>query len=284
MRRGTEDKKINCIPRQEVMVAPPPRARGDVALRVKSAPGGTALSGLRMAGSLKALFPRARRGLEALLVNTAGGITGGDRFSIVAEAGPGSDLTLTSQAAERVYRSSSGAGRVDTVLRAGPGARLSWLPQELIFFDGGALRRSLHVDLSSDARLLMVEPIVFGRQAMGETISTGQFSDRIRIDCAGVPLYRDALQIDQDFARVFARRAGLNGSIALASVVCVGPEVDGHLKRLREMLPATGGVSLPGPNVLCVRIVAADGFELRRSLVPVLEHLHEGALPISWRL
>jgi urease accessory protein len=60
--------------------------------------------------------------------------------------------------------------------------------------------------------------------------------------------------------------------------------VDGHLKKLREMLPATGGVSLPGPNVLCVRIVAADGFELRRSLLPVLEHLHEGALPISWRL
>ncbi len=55
------------------------------------------------------LFPRPdTAALTAVLLNTAGGLTGGDRFSVSATAADGSRLTLTTQAAERVYRALPG--------------------------------------------------------------------------------------------------------------------------------------------------------------------------------
>ena len=264
----------------------PPRARGTVALRARRRDAVSVLDSLRMSGSLKVLFPRARvsDGIEALLVNTAGGITGGDAFVLEATATQASHLTLTTQAAERVYRSTSGHGKVDTRLVAEPGAQLKWLPQELIFFDGGALHRSLHVDLAADARLLMVEPVVFGRTAMGETVHSGQFRDHIRIDRAGKPLYRDALNITGDFRAALHRKAGMAGAGAMASLVYVAPDAEAHLDAVRAHLPPTGGASLLAEDVLCLRLIALDSFELRRALVPVLERLNQGELPVSWRL
>lgn len=237
-----------------------------------------------MSGSLKVLFPRAHVGLEALLINTAGGITGGDQFELDAEARAGSHLTLTTQAAERVYRSTAGHGTVNTRLKAEDRSRLNWLPQELIFFDGGALNRKLQVDLIGDAQLLLVEPVVFGRVAMGETVSTGTLNDRIEINRDGLPLYRDALRFGPDMRRAQGLRAGLCGAGAMACVVYVAPDAEAHLDHLRAHLPATAGASLLTQDVLCLRFIAADSFELRRALVPALERLNKADLPVSWRL
>ncbi|HBC09391.1 MAG TPA: urease accessory protein, partial [Rhodospirillaceae bacterium] len=76
--------------------------------------------------------------VEAVLLNTAGGLTGGDVYGTEALAGPDAFLTLTSQACERVYRATGDQpARVETRLSADAGARLHWLPQETILFDGG---------------------------------------------------------------------------------------------------------------------------------------------------
>lgn len=277
-----EGAAITCEPRHDLMT--PPRARGAVRLRAKRRGALSVLDGLRMAGSLKVLFPRAQNGLEALLINTAGGITGGDVFDLEATAQTGSTLTLTTQAAERVYRATSGHGTVTTRLQAEAGACLNWLPQELIFFDGGALHRSLHVDLAPDARLLMVEPVVFGRTAMGETVSQGVIQDRITINRANRPLYRDALRFGPRMQHSLHRLAGMNGAGAMACVVYVAPDAEAQLDPVRQHLPQTGGASLLAADVLCLRVVAQDSFDLRRALLPVLERLNHGALPVSWRL
>ncbi|MCB2133095.1 MAG: urease accessory protein UreD, partial [Rhodobacteraceae bacterium] len=128
------------------------------------------LQGLRQAGSLKLLFPRpVGRGIEVVAVNTAGGITGGDRFGIRAEAGAGTLLTVTTQAAERAYRAQQDeVAAVENRVIAEAGAEVRWLPQETILFDRCALRRRLRIDLAPDARLLAAEPLIFGRAAMGE--------------------------------------------------------------------------------------------------------------------
>ena len=132
-----------------------PRAVGGGRVAVCADRGVTRISDLRQSGSLKLVFPKThRQDVEAVIVNTAGGVTGGDRIDIAADALAGSALTLTTQAAERAYRSQAGeVAQITTNLSVGPSARLNWLPQELILFDRASLRRRLTIDLAEDCLL-----------------------------------------------------------------------------------------------------------------------------------
>lgn len=246
----------------------------------------TRLVDLRQSGSLKLVFPATHRAdAEAVIVNTAGGLTGGDRFDITATVEMGAALTLTTQAAERAYHAQPGEiAEVDTTLTACAKARLHWLPQELILFNSAALRRRLTVNLAADAHLLMVEPMVFGRAAMGERLSDVNFEDRIHITRAGAPIYRDGMTLRGDAAAHLARPATANGAGAMASLVYVAPDAAGRLNEVRNLLPETGGASLLATDMLVMRVLATDSFEMRQSLVPILNLLSQNTLPKSWRL
>lgn len=264
-----------------------PRARGEGVIAVKAgAQGRTQLETLRQAGCMKVVLPTVhRKDCEAILVNTAGGITGGDRLSFSAIVGADAQLTVTTQAAERAYRAQPGeVGQVDTTLAVQAGGRLHWLPQELILFDHAALRRSLSIDLAPDATLLMVEPVVFGRTAMGERVNAATFQDRISITRAGQPIYRDGLALSGDIDAQLKRAALGGGAGAMASLVFVHPQAEALLPLIRAKLPQTAGASLIAPDVLVMRQLAADSFQLRRHLIPVLDHLTNNTLPTSWRL
>ena len=264
-----------------------PRAIGSAMVRVRGMAGGvTRIADLRQAGSLKLVFPRSfRPAAEAILVNTAGGITGGDRFSIAADLGPGSHLAITTQAAERAYRAQPGeTGRIDTRLTVAEGARLDWLPQELILFDRAALRRSLDITLAPTARLLLVEPVVFGRAAMSEVLQDIRFHDRIRVWRDGRPLYADGMILKGDASAHLQSAAVAAGAGAMASLVYVAPDAAAQLGAVRALLPETAGASLLAPDTLVLRQLAPDSLALRRHLIPVLDRLTGNTLPTSWRL
>jgi len=266
--------------------AAPQRARGRLVLRVKADRGQTRLQDVRQEGSFRLLFPRQHdKSVEAVTLNTAGGITGGDHFSIDAEALAHTDLTLTTQAAERVYRAvGPEAGRFETTLKVADGARLNWLPQETILFDGCALQRRLSVDLAPNAAFLMCEPVVFGRISSNEIIRTGRFHDRIQITRAGIPIYQDALALSGDIHTQLQRPAIANGAGAMASVVFCHPQAAQMLDNTRAMLPDTAGASLLADDILTIRLLAADSFVLRQTLCPVLSLLSDNTLPKTWRL
>lgn len=261
-----------------------PRAEGAMHLSVKARGKGSALDRYRAGGALKALFPRCRAGVEAIAINTAGGITGGDRFSLKARAGEGAHLTLTTQAAERAYRASDGWGRADTRLEVDRGATLFWLPQELILYDGCALQRRLRANLADGARLLLVEPVIFGRTAMGEVLETARFHDEIALFREGKPLYLDRVRFDGTMAAQLSRRAVARSGAAMTSLIYAAPDAGTRLPAIRADLPETGGASLLRPDLLVLRIVAQDGFHLRRHLLPILDRLSNDTLPTSWRL
>ena len=235
---------------------------------------------------MKALFPRSRGpALDAVFLNTAGGMTGGDVFEIVAAAGPQSQLTLTSQAAERIYGAvGTSEARLTTRLSVGAGGRIDWLPQETILFNQAALRRRLDVDMAADGTLLLVEPFVFGRRTMGETITEGAWSDDIRVRRDGALVFADAVRMRGDLHSALNGPAVARTATAMASVLYIAPDADSYLPRLQQMMPATGGVSLIRPGVLFARLLAADSFLLRQALCPILAVLHRGALPKTWTL
>lgn len=271
-----------------------PRARGEAQVTSKARPGQGArpalsvISTLRQAGSSKLVFPRVpvASGLQAVLVNTAGGITGGDRFSLSATAGPDTHLTLTTQAAERAYGAQPGeTGRLRNRLTVAQGARLDWLPQETILFENSRLRRDMHVDLAPDARLLFVESLVLGRALMGEALHAVTFHDRVEIRRDGVPIFLDALLLSGDADAHMAQAA--NGAGALASVVFAAPEAEGLLDPIRAALaasPTPSGASLLAPDLLHLRLLAPDSFGLRKALIPALTLLSQGPLPRTWMI
>lgn len=262
----------------------PCRAIGALHLATAIVGGMSRVSDLRQEGSLRALIVPRPGAVEAVTMNTAGGATGGDRFRISAEAGDGTHLRLTTQAAERAYRSQSGPARLRTDLRAGRGARLDWLPQETILYRGCDLDRRLRLALVADASALLVEPVIFGRAAMGERLTRARFHDRVEITRDGRPLYLDAMRLTGDVAAHLARPAVADGAGALATVVLAAPTAAAELAPVRALLPPTGGATLLAPDLLVLRLLAEDGFALRRALLPVLDRLTGGTLPTSWRL
>ncbi|SEW26869.1 urease accessory protein [Cognatiyoonia koreensis] len=267
-------------------LSPQPRARGDVSVSAKTRNGRTVLDGLRQSGSLKLLFPRVYGpALQGVLINTAGGVTGGDRFNVKVDVPFGAHLTLTTQAAERAYRAQSGeTGQVQGRIRVADGGRLDWLPQETIVFDGAAMRRRLDISLSGTARLLMCEPLIFGRAAMGETVRSGRFHDRISIIRDGIPVFCDAIALTGDITAHLAKATIAGGAGAMATLVYVAPDAESHLPTLRDGLGATAGASLLAPDVLVMRVLAPDGFLLRKTLCPILTALSGTTLPRPWMI
>jgi urease accessory protein len=262
----------------------PPRSDGRGVLAVKRRDAATVLDRVRTSGALKLLFPGGRDPFEAVLINTSGGLTGGDRQDLQVSVGAGARMSLTTQAAERVYRAEAGHARVTSRLTVAKDARLDWLPQELILFDRSALDRHLTCDLAEGASFLFVEPLVFGRRLMGETLRQVALSDRVEIRRAGRPLYRDAIRFQGDFQSHIARTAIGHGASAMASVVYAAPDAAAHVGPIRLDLPPHAGVSLLQDGCLVARIMAEDSHLMRRALIPVLERLSGASLPKSWSL
>ncbi|WP_298837374.1 urease accessory protein UreD [uncultured Roseobacter sp.] len=262
-----------------------PRAVGEARVSVRARDTRTVIGTLRQAGALKLLFPCNRQDVEAVLVNTAGGITGGDQFATTASAEQDTHLTITTQAAERAYRAQAAqTGQVRNRLQVADGATLHWLPQETILFEGAALTRDFQADLGTAAHFLMVEPLIFGRQAMGEDVRQLFFSDRIEVRRNNVPLWVDGLRFSGDVASQLDRPAIAGGARAMASVLWVHPAAGGALDFARQSAGKSGGASLLAPDVLLCRFLADDGYALRQALVPLLDHLTKDKLPRSWRL
>ncbi len=263
-----------------------PRAAGNIRLICRASGHRTVLDRLYQSGSSKALLPRTfDPGLTAVLLNTAGGITGGDRFDNEIRAGRDTTLILTTQTAERAYRALPGqTGNVTTRLRAENNAVLRWLPQETIVFDGAALTRRLEIDLDEGATLLAVEPVVLGRAAMGEEVRDLRLSDTWRIRKADKLIYADGLRIAGNAAVETESIATLGGHLAFAAMVYVAPDADRQIDTLRTLLGSNGGASLVHDGVLAARLTAPDGMALRKALIPALEHLHGTALPRTWKM
>ena len=259
-----------------------PRAVGEAFVSIGA---GQRLRRLRQSGSLKVLFPRTDATMQAILVNTAGGITGGDQFRTQAVVESGAALTLSTQAAERAYRAQPGsAGRVSTRISISDGGRVNWLPQETILFQGCALRRRLEVELGTEARATLVEPVIFGRAAMGEALTRCDFQDMIAIRRQGTLAFLDRTQLTGDVAAQLALPAVAKGAGAMALVLHAAPNVAACLEPVRALLPATAGASLLSEDLLIVRVLAADGFALRQTLIPLLTQLTQEDLSRPWML
>ena len=260
------------------------RARGAVAFDVHLQDGVTRRRNLHESGSLRVRFPSPEgEGLSAVFVNTAGGIAGGDRFDTEIAVGEGAQLTLTTAAAEKVYRAHSEGATLNIALKAAAGARLSWLPQETILFDRARVSRCIDIDLAEDASLLLCEIVVFGRAAMGERMQSGEFVDRWRLRRGGRLVFAETVRLDGDIGEKLARPAFAKGGVAIGTALIV-PGDEALVERIRELSDSFGGeVGVSAWNGFAmVRFCAQDAARLRADMMAVLGRASTSPLPRLW--
>lgn len=263
------------------------RVEARARLAVQHVDGRSRISRLYQDGSARIRMPRVTRDpLEAVLINTAGGLTGGDRIAWSIDIGAGASAVVTTQACEKVYRALAGRAEMNCELSVGAGGRLAWLPQETILFDRAAFSRRLDVDLGESAEALIVEATVFGRLAMGESAAHAMFRDRWRVRRGGRMVHAEDFAIGPELAATLRRSAVGQGAIAWATVLLVSDEAGRHLDAVRSIIGEAGGTSAwtaGKSGKLLARVYADDSYALRKRLVPLIELLNgQAGLPKVW--
>ncbi|ACF02682.1 Urease accessory protein UreD [Rhodopseudomonas palustris TIE-1] len=260
------------------------RAVGEVAVEVRADGGVTRRGPVHEAGSLRVRFPSPeQQGLSAVLVNTAGGVAGGDRFSISLDVQADARLTLTTAAAEKVYRSHGPAAQLDIKLKVASGGHLAWLPQETILFDHACAERRIDIELADDASLMLSEMVIFGRSAMGETMQHGRFVDRWRMRRGGKLVFAETVRLDGEIGSLFGRPAVMNGGVAIGTALIV-PGDAALVERLREAADTFGAeVGISAWNGFAMaRFCAQNAAKLRADMMTVLGRAAGRALPRLW--
>jgi urease accessory protein len=223
-------------------------------------------------------------GPEVVFLNTSGGMTGGDQLHYGLDLGPGTRVTATTQTAERAYRSASGAAEVSVDHRLGMGAHLDWLPQETIFFDQSALHRTTTVRLDPGASCLLLEAGILGRAAMGERVVALDLQDRREVWRGDVPVLVEPLRLSA--AALSAGAGVLQGARAFASLALVRQGAEAALAAVRRVLDepgVTSGASALDGRVM-VRLLAVDGWPMRRQILRLLDVLREAPVPRVWQI
>jgi len=260
------------------------RAFGAVTFDVHVKDGATRRRELHESGSLRVRFPSPeQQELSAVFVNTAGGVAGGDRFDIGIAVGDGAHLTVTTAAAEKVYRSHGPDAEVNIALRAAADARLCWLPQETIVFDQARLARRIDIDLADTASLLLCEIAVFGRAAMGELMTRGSFVDRWRMRIGGRLAFAETVRLEGSIAAKLASRAVANGGVAIGTALIV-PGDESIVEKIRGLSDAFGAeVGVSAWNGFAIaRFCAQDAARLRSDMMKVLGCVSPSGLPRLW--
>jgi urease accessory protein len=236
-------------------------------------------------GGLRWRFPRSTSPCEAVIVNTGGGVAGGDALRVELALNEGAEVAATTPAAEKLYRSDGPAARLETHLSLARRARLLWLPQETILFDGARLERKLSVDMAFDAELLLVESLVFGRLAMGETAIDTRLTDSWRIRRDGKLVFADETRFDHAAAALDRIAVGA-GARAVATIVAAALNVEARLPDLRAALEEGEGVEAGASafdGLVAARLVAPSPSRLRRALIASILALGGGKPPRLWQ-
>lgn len=263
------------------------RARGRVHARFRQLDGHTRLARLAEAGGYRMLLPNSHSArAEAVLINTGGGVVGGDRVSFQIEAEGHTDVVVTTQAAERIYRSDGPSSALAVRLNADAGARLAWVPQETILFSSARLERGIEVDLADGASVLLAESTVFGRIASSEELRGGRLRDHWRVRRAGRLIFAESSRLDDVSTASLGRPAVLDGAAAAALLLLVGPDAEARMTAMREaMLDSRSAIGASAWNgMLTLRCIAAAPEDMRRDLKRAIAVALGAPLPRVWSM
>lgn len=264
------------------------RSEGSGRIVVSGSERGTRIMDVFQRSPIRVLFPRVGKAPieEAVLVNTAGGIAGGDRLESCVTALGNASIAVTSQAAEKVYRALKEPAQVVTKLEAHECARLAWLPQETIVFNWARLNRNTEINLSSGCELLALEWLLLGRAAHGEEVVGGHIIDTWRVKKDGRLIWAETFRVTDEIFPHVRRKALLSDCKAIATLLYFGPALDKRLEFLRDLIPSLqcqcAATSVSG--LIVVRFSAKASSDLRLALRSLLGQFGQELGPGPFRV
>ena len=253
------------------------RAEGTCRIVVDGAANGTRIMDVYQKSPIRVLFPRTGNdpSQEAVLVNTSGGVAGGDSLQSTVTALSGSSIAVTTQAAEKIYGALDESARILTKLNVGNGAKLAWLPQETILFNHARLCRRTEIEISPGSELLALECLVLGRAARGEKLSAGAIIDTWRVSRNGQLQWGDTFRLTNEVFSHLSRKALLWYSTAVATLIYSGTDLEERLQLIRAQFISFDcqcSATLVG-GILVARLAARSSFELKATLRNLLQEL-----------
>ena len=259
------------------------RARGAIDLVIVSGK----LKRFYQSGSAKIFIPKTyAKTTEAVLVNTAGGLTGGDIFGAKLRADGDTHLTVSTQTAERVYCAlGPQAAKITIDIDLGGKASLHWLPQETILFDGAGFSRHLKVEMDDAASFLASEMMVFGRTAMHETVRQGNLSDQWRISRGGRLIHAEALRLDGHIDEKLLQPASADGGVCVATTLYVSRDAEAKADAVRSFFKNHDDVRTAvsaWDGKLVIRSVCGNTARLKKLMAQFIEQFRNIANPRVW--
>ena len=263
------------------------RSTGYSSVSLTGCPPKTKLERMRQQGCSKVLLPRSNPACpEIVLVNTAGGLTGGDKVEFTMSVGNSGSAVATTQSAERIYRSSGGEAVMRNRLEVGREASLAWLPQETILFEGSRVKRTTTAEIDSSSSVLLSESVVFGRSAMGESLSKTSFSDTRIVKRDGKTIYFECFRFADPFQKLTSSAAALRGARAIANVMYFSAEAEDRLDGAKNM-NGIEGVEFAASawnGMLVMRLLSDSAYKLRQALIAILLRFRGMELPRVWAM
>lgn len=220
---------------------------------------GTCLSDYERQGPLYALSPRRlKNGSKwVCLINSSGGLVGGDVMETQIQLGAGTDVMLTTQAATKVYRTTRLPCVQRNEFRVCRGALLQYKPDQVIPFRGSKFQQTTTVHLEPGARALLWELISPGRVARGERFQAASFWSKFQVFCEAKPVLSDVVDLKDP-----AQFGVLGQHTHCGSIYGFGPI---NAKRVQAQLPVAVGVS-SFENGVVVRALANSIGALQETL------------------
>jgi urease accessory protein len=253
------------------------RAEGSLRIVLGGSEQGTHIMDVFQKSPIRVLFPRALGGAtqEAVLVNTAGGIAGGDRLDFDVTALSSAAIAVTSQTAEKVYRALDQPARIATKLLASETAKLAWLPQETIAFNRARVSRETEIEVSTGAELLALEWLALGRTAYGEEMDGGQVTENWRVKIDGRLIWADSFRLTDEIFPHLRRKALLSNCKAVGTLIYFGPHLETRLEFMREIASLLECQCLASSisGLIVVRFAAELSSSLRLALRTFLQQL-----------
>ena len=261
------------------------RVSGGVSIRCAERLGESRIVDIGQRDGYKVRTPRRSSPPEAVIINTGGGIAGGDDIIQSVEVDAGAALTVTTQASERVYRSlGETATNIDIHVTLGEGASLNWLPQDTILYNDCRAKRFISAEIATSSELLLAETLVFGRTAMGERLVSGLFRDQWRIRRDGKLVFAENILLRDETFRMLSDPAIAGDSNTATTLVYVAPRAEDQLAGVRQVIQTAEleCAASAWNGLLVIRGLSSGVEPVRHLMSEIVPTLQRGTLPRVW--
>ena len=219
----------------------------------------------------KTLHPEGPEVCQAIVVHPPGGVAGGDELTLCVDIGSRAFAQLTTPGAAKWYRSTGAIARQTYTARIADGARLEWLPQETIVFDGARGQLQTTIALQGDAVYIGWDIVCLGRIASGERFTSGWYRQCFELVRDGALVWTERTIVHPGDA-LMSSPIGLNGAPMFGTLVAAAPKIaDDVVAECRRIAGNAGdGIECAVtrmPGVLVARCRGHSAEILRRSFI-----------------